>query len=36
MGAEVIASTSEQFQKRIEEEVAAFKALGEKVPLTAE
>jgi tripartite-type tricarboxylate transporter receptor subunit TctC len=36
MGAEVVASTSEQFQKRIEHEVAAFKALGEKVPLTPE
>lgn len=36
MGAEVVASTSEQFQKRIEDEVVAFKALGEKVPLTAE
>jgi tripartite-type tricarboxylate transporter receptor subunit TctC len=36
MGAEVVASTPEQFQKRIEDEVAAFKTLGEKVPLAAE
>jgi len=36
MGAEVVASTSAQFQKRMEDEVVAFKALGEKVPLTAE
>lgn len=36
MGAIAVTTTPEQFQKRIEEEVSAFKALGEKVPLTSE
>jgi tripartite-type tricarboxylate transporter receptor subunit TctC len=36
LGAEVVASTPEQFQKRIADEVAAFQALGKKVPLTTE
>lgn len=36
LGAEVVASTPDQFQKRIEDEVKAFKALGEKVSLTSE
>lgn len=36
MGAIAVTSTPEQFQKRIEEEVSAFRALGEKVPLTSE
>jgi tripartite-type tricarboxylate transporter receptor subunit TctC len=36
MGAIAVTSTPEAFQKRIEEEVRAFKALGEKVALTSE
>ncbi len=36
MGAIAVTSTPKEFQKRIEEEVRAFKALGEKVPLTSE
>lgn len=36
MGAIAVTSTPAQFAKRIETEVSAFKALGEKVPLTSE
>ena len=36
LGAEVVNSTPEQFQKLIEDEVRAFKALGQKVSLTTE
>lgn len=36
MGAIAVATTPEQFEERIKEEVRTFKALGEKVPLTSE
>ena len=36
LGAEVVNSTPEQFQKLIEDEVRAFKALGQKVSLTTD
>jgi tripartite-type tricarboxylate transporter receptor subunit TctC len=36
MGAIAVSTSPEEFQKRIEDEVRTFKALGEKVPLTSE